>query len=491
MRNRARPQKVLAAERKPPQQEVQRSASPVLRHVRFHLPLRAGAAVVGVLRHVGSEVRVQSARRAVQRGAHVVADEQVVEDAAPYRRHERMPRRFEGQAAVAAPIQVHEVVPAADPEIDEVVRAAQVLYRLEIACGVPRVVLLEFVGPVVSEIFGFVDDRRAGRRAYLLERVGPAAISDEGREHPPSSGMPAVLVRSNRMLLRPYAVRPLIPVQRAEGDEALDAEQVQLSLNFPVQRRLFDELAAQQQAALFVADVDHVGVSVARETQQERLVEVLHDPADEREPSMRPVRVVHVDQKPPVDVDEKDAVLVVVGHADHADPVRQPVPDAVLQDGDVESGFLEAAADAPARVVRQQDLLAEVIRLGVRVQVIGMTVRDPHVLAVPDRFRLFVGNLVRKPPASEICASDDPWIRHQDRASIVTYQRRVPDRVETHVHSVIPSSQVPFAANGNGIGGAPWKRRGGPLARPLTAGCCRASSAGSGPACRRGCATPR
>ena len=200
-------------------------------------------------------------------------------------------------------------------------------------------------------------------------------------------------------------------------------------------------MSRQQQTALFVPKVDHVGVPVVDQTQQKRLVEALDNPSNERKPSMHPSRVVHVYQESAVDVDEQNAVLIVVGDAGYANAVRQLMPSSVFQHRDVASGRSEALVDASAQMVRQQDLLVEVVRLRICVQVVGVAVRDPHVLAVPHGLGLLRGDLVRKPPAAEVRIADDPRIRRQDRAPVVGNHGRVADRVETDVHQRNPSTR--------------------------------------------------
>ena len=160
MHSRIRADEVLAAQRELRQQEVHGRPPAILIHVGLELLLRAGTAVVSILRHIGAEVRVQTARRAMQRSAHVVADEQVVEDAVPYSGHQRVARRLERQAASLTQVQIYPVVLAADPQIDEAVCFAEVLYLLEIAGGFLRVVLLEFVTPAVVEVLRFMHDLR-------------------------------------------------------------------------------------------------------------------------------------------------------------------------------------------------------------------------------------------------------------------------------------------------------------------------------------------
>ena len=155
---------------------------------------------------------------------------------------------------------------------------------------------------------------------------------------------------------------------------------------------------------------------------------------------MHPCGVVHVDQQPVVDVHQQDAVLIVVGQAGHANAVRQLMPSAVFQHRDVEPGRAEALVDASAHMVRQQDLLVEVVRLRVRVQVVGMAVRDPHVLAVLHRLGLLRRDLVRQTPAPEVGTADDPrGPVAKTGAPVVANQRRVADRVETNVQRVPPS----------------------------------------------------
>src|SRR6266571_7670351 len=116
-------------------QELQRRSPAIGGEVDLQLLRRPGQTVVGVLRHVGGEVGIEAllAPRAVQRRLHEVTDQQVVEDLPLHGAEQGVPGNLEGDALLQpAPADLDEIVPLADPEVDEIDDALQMADGAEI-----------------------------------------------------------------------------------------------------------------------------------------------------------------------------------------------------------------------------------------------------------------------------------------------------------------------------------------------------------------------
>ena len=166
--------------------------------------------------------------------------------------------------------------------------------------------------------------------------------------------------------------------------------------------------------AVLVDEVDHVGVAVAAQAQQERLREMTDHPLHQVPPPAI-LRVVQVHDEAATDVDQQHRVLTLVGDAQHPHAVGDPHPRPVGQHLDAVAVAGELAGDPAADVVGQQDAGVAEQREGRRVQVVGVSVREPHRARSADGRVLGRRDLVREPPTAEIGRTAHPRIGREHR----------------------------------------------------------------------------
>src|SRR2546427_11152260 len=99
---------------------------------------------------------------------------------------------------------------------------------------------------------------------------------------------------------------------------------------------------------------------------------------------------------------------------------------------------------------------------------VRVTVRQPHILGIPDRGELLRRDLVREVPAAEIGAAGEPRIGDQDRRTlVVANQDGIAVRVEADLHprpsGVPPVGRLGLNADQPGLM-AGWPMRGGSAA---------------------------
>ena len=152
-------------------------------------------------------------------------------------------------------------------------------------------------------------------------------------------------------------------------------------------------------------------------------------------PQPRSCRVVQVDDEVPADVDEEDGVLIGVGDTQDPNPLRQADPAVVGHDLDAVPVAGERGGDAATDMVGEQDASVAKAQERLGVEVVGMPVREPHARRAHDGLELLVGNPVGQPPAAEVRAALDPGIRDEHRLAVVDDEGRVPDRLESELHS--------------------------------------------------------
>ena len=190
---------------------------------------------------------------------------------------------------------------------------------------------------------------------------------------------------------------------------------------------------ARDARAVLVDEVDHVGVAVPTEAQQERLRERTDHPLHQVPPPAI-LRVVEVHHEAATDVDQQHRVLALVGDAQHPHAVGDPHPRPVGQHLDAVAVTAELAGDPAADVVGQQDAGVAEQREGRRVQVVGVPVREPHRARGADGHVLGRRDLVREPPTAEIGRTAHPRIGREHGLAVVHDDRRVPDGLEAELH---------------------------------------------------------
>jgi hypothetical protein len=102
----------------------------------------------------------------------------------------------------------------------------------------------------------------------------------------------------------------------------------------------------------------------------------------------------------------------------------------VRQDGDVETVGRDVVVDTAADMIGEQDFLAfEALDAG-RIQVVGMAVREPDVVAGGDVVLEVLRNAVGEHPAAEIgrLLVADPRVGGEQRLAVVDDDRRVTGR---------------------------------------------------------------
>src|SRR5215471_9959108 len=149
--------------------------------------------------------------------------------------------------------------------------------------------------------------------------------------------------------------------------------------------------------------------------------------------------VIGIDYKHAIDVDQQHGILEKIGDAHHLDVRRQLPPAPIGKDLHLVATPDQVVVDARAGVVWQQDDVAAELGKGIRVQVIGVAVREPDVTAAEDVIELLWRNLVRHSPATEIGTAPDPGIGSQDRITVETAERGIADRLETY-HGITSST---------------------------------------------------
>ena len=120
----------------------------------------------------------------------------------------------------------------------------------------------------------------------------------------------------------------------------------------PLSRRSCARLGTRH--TVVVDEVDHVGVAVPAETQEERPREGADHPLHEGSPPAV-LRVVEVHHQPAAHVDEQHRVLALVGDAQHADAVGDPHPRLVGEHLDAVAVAGEVPRDPATHVVGEED----------------------------------------------------------------------------------------------------------------------------------------
>src|SRR5690606_26101184 len=140
---------------------------------------------VSVLSNVGTGVGVEPAlaEDAMQGGPAEAAGEQVIKDFVPRRCREGAPWGIENDALDEAPVvEGQPVIPAANPEGEEVDRLLQVLHVPEVVLERDDVRVLQHLAPVVAELLGRPGADGALLRPDLLELLARDVVADEGGE---------------------------------------------------------------------------------------------------------------------------------------------------------------------------------------------------------------------------------------------------------------------------------------------------------------------
>jgi hypothetical protein len=192
--------------------------------------------------------------------------------------------------------------------------------------------------------------------------------------------------------------------------------------------------------------VDHVGVAVAGESEQERRVGAPRFPAYEIGPA--PVaRVVGVHDERAVDVDEERGVLIEIGNGTDADARAEGAPLPVGHDLDAVAVVDEKIANAAAGMIGQEHGLVAQLRERRHVQMIGMSVRHPHERCCVDRRELLGRDLGAEAPAPVVRAALEPGVRCKHWIIVVRDERRVADGVESQFHGPDPDQTVRVKRN--------------------------------------------
>ena len=233
-------------------------------------------------------------------------------------------------------------------------------------------------------------------------------------------------------------------------------------------------LACRYAAPILVEKVDHVGIAeAARQGEKKGHVVALDGLSNEALPAVI-AGVVTVEHQPPVDVDEQNRVLVQIRDAQCPDAIGKWIPLAVGHCPNVEALFAQRIVDPLADMIRQKDGLAAQLLERFRLKMVGVTVRQPHILGIPDRRELFRRDLVREAPTAEIGAAGDPRIGDQDRRTlVVANQDGIANRIEADLHPrpsrVLPVGRLGLNADQPGVMTGRLTRGGSPAAAVGTA----------------------
>ena len=71
-------------------------------------------------------------------------------------------------------------------------------------------------------------------------------------------------------------------------------------------------------------------------------------------------------------------------------------------------------------MIREQNDFVPQMGKGVTIKVVGMPMRNPRVMGVPDGLQLLLRDIVREGPAAKIRGARNPGIRDQYREAIMS-----------------------------------------------------------------------
>ena len=153
-------------------------------------------------------------------------------------------------------------------------------------------------------------------------------------------------------------------MKRTERDHAANSERHRAQAHLTAGRRLLRRLRYDE-GAVFVVEIDHVGIAVARQRQHVAVFVLRGDLADQQR-AIAAASIVEIDEQPAVDVDQQHAVLDHGRDAEHLDTRRQFEPLPVRQDRDLEALDAQIVCDPATDVIGKQNVPAPILARGCR-----------------------------------------------------------------------------------------------------------------------------
>src|SRR6266404_3136908 len=184
--------------------------------VSAELRHRLGATIIGVLGHVGGEVRVE-AFDIVERRAHIISDQKIIEQLIFNARHQRITRALETNPDIAlCTIEVDCHARSSRGNLDEPKVLAKRLAGCKVTSDSSLVLGSQLIRPAVAKFLWFFYDAGRPTRIDRCNFICFAVYSNKSRKdlRPFFHGAAVVVLKFWNEIVGPRAVFTLVTVKR-------------------------------------------------------------------------------------------------------------------------------------------------------------------------------------------------------------------------------------------------------------------------------------
>ena len=321
----------LASTRQAFQAMGDRVAHIVVPEIGPQLSLCFGAAIIPVFGDIRREIRVQRFD-VVQRGAHIVSDQQIVEQLVFDAGHQRGAGTLERNADIAlVAVEVDRDARSSGGHLYEPEMILQPLANLEVVLDLGLVFGSQRIRPAIAKFLGWFAAATKTPRIEWGNLVGFAV-------HPDKGGQDFGLVRQRCGLIvgelgnevvGPNTVFALIALERRKRNHLVGTHRPGAPLRARCNRTT-PLLGADEFASGGVKQVQHIRSTPSVQLKHVYFFKLLcYLPHSKRFAVVG--GVVKIDDQSPIDIDQQHRVLILVGDRVDADPLGQPHPFPVGQ----------------------------------------------------------------------------------------------------------------------------------------------------------------
>src|SRR5882724_1820548 len=147
----------------------------------------------------------------------------------------------------------------------------------------------------------------------------------------------------------PNAVSSLILVHRAERNAVFNTPTLGRLLDANADRQ-FPRSLGRNVSAVFVKEVNHVGIAMAKKGQKKGDGKLSYNFPGEAAPAAID-RVIGIYNQSAIDIDKNDSVLVIIGYTENPHVVRDLEPFSVRQDLNVITIFGEVTSNPSPNMI--------------------------------------------------------------------------------------------------------------------------------------------